>query len=386
LSGTGIDPRSPLPRYYQIYSALRGRIVSGELLPGQALPPERQIAEAYGVARLTAIKALDLLERDGLIDRQHGRGTFVQEPAQASGRFADTIAFISFLTFTHELLMGISQESFERGYHLQLLGVDTEFRHLDAYVDACVSAGVNGFLIFGRPDPVDAACYERLLAQGVPLVMVDRYYPGLECDRAVYDNEEAAFELVSRMIARGHESIAVLPGPEPAVTSVQDRLAGYRRALESRGIAYDEDLVWLDIYDRAQPGREDDDACLDELLRRLGEFGVSALLTINDSVADSVLQHGLAARAARPSGDLPPLDRAGRSGLGVELATFSDRARSDLDLLALHPGGTLGRTAAGLLIDRLAGEVTGPPKHLVVPMEIIEYPKPATPPVLGRTG
>jgi DNA-binding GntR family transcriptional regulator len=72
-----LDTKNPVPRYYQIYNALLKQMRSGELKVGEALPPERTIAKHYGVARLTVVKALDLLMRDGLIDKQQGRGSFV---------------------------------------------------------------------------------------------------------------------------------------------------------------------------------------------------------------------------------------------------------------------------------------------------------------------
>ena len=90
-----IDPNSPIPRYYQIYSSLRGRIKSNEFRVGDPLPSERQLVLDYGVSRITVVKALDILEKEGLIERQHGRGNFVTQPdklKEASQRVK--IAFI----------------------------------------------------------------------------------------------------------------------------------------------------------------------------------------------------------------------------------------------------------------------------------------------------
>ena len=80
MNGRRLDLNSPLPRYYQIYSALLSMIKLGELAVGEALPPERHIAEAFGVSRPTVVKALDLLEREGRIQKQQGRGNIVLEP------------------------------------------------------------------------------------------------------------------------------------------------------------------------------------------------------------------------------------------------------------------------------------------------------------------
>ena len=76
-----IDRTSGLPLYLQIAEQLRARIVAGSLRPGDALPTEFDLKDQYGVSRATVRQALDTLEREGLIYREQGRGTFVAHPA-----------------------------------------------------------------------------------------------------------------------------------------------------------------------------------------------------------------------------------------------------------------------------------------------------------------
>lgn len=64
---------------------LRGFIKAGGYEGGSRLPPERDLSDRLGLSRATLRKALDALERDGLIWRHVGRGTFVSDPsAQAA--------------------------------------------------------------------------------------------------------------------------------------------------------------------------------------------------------------------------------------------------------------------------------------------------------------
>jgi GntR family transcriptional regulator len=61
---------------------LRARIVQGELAAGARLPSERELALAYSTARNTAREAVAILESEGLVDVQHGRGAFVRVQPQ----------------------------------------------------------------------------------------------------------------------------------------------------------------------------------------------------------------------------------------------------------------------------------------------------------------
>ena len=65
------------PRYHQIAQSLRERMVSGQLAPGARLDNQRRLAQDFGVTLMTLRHALEVLERDGLIARRHGLGTFV---------------------------------------------------------------------------------------------------------------------------------------------------------------------------------------------------------------------------------------------------------------------------------------------------------------------
>jgi GntR family transcriptional regulator len=72
---------SRVPRYHQIAQSLRERIVAGGHGPGKRLDTQRSLAREFGVTLMTLRQALDLLERDGLIARRHGLGTFVARPS-----------------------------------------------------------------------------------------------------------------------------------------------------------------------------------------------------------------------------------------------------------------------------------------------------------------
>lgn len=73
--------RGDLSLYRQVETLLREQIADGELKPGDRLPAEAELRVHYGVSRVTVRQALDALERDGLVERHVGRGTFVQTTA-----------------------------------------------------------------------------------------------------------------------------------------------------------------------------------------------------------------------------------------------------------------------------------------------------------------
>lgn len=69
-----------IPKYYRISQEIISRIESGELTPGAKAPSENEIIEQYKVSNTTARKALQELEKKGIVSRIKGKGTFVLEP------------------------------------------------------------------------------------------------------------------------------------------------------------------------------------------------------------------------------------------------------------------------------------------------------------------
>jgi GntR family transcriptional regulator len=72
--------RNGLPAYQRIQSAIRKRIDSGQLHPGDAVTSERDLAKIHQVSLMTARHALASLEREGIVERRRGIGTFVAAP------------------------------------------------------------------------------------------------------------------------------------------------------------------------------------------------------------------------------------------------------------------------------------------------------------------
>ncbi|RZJ90248.1 MAG: GntR family transcriptional regulator, partial [Brevundimonas sp.] len=72
-----LDPAQPAPLYHQLREAVRDAIARRALAAHDALPPERDLATALDVSRITVRKALDGLVADGLLTRRQGAGTFV---------------------------------------------------------------------------------------------------------------------------------------------------------------------------------------------------------------------------------------------------------------------------------------------------------------------
>ena len=256
MTTENVDSSNPLPLYFQVYKSLLERIQRGDFPAGSFLPPERQLTEDYGVSRITIIKALDKLAREQHIKRQQGRGTIVTDPAERAStgvvqKQRRSIAFICHVLdhpYLLQILMGIARTSAGHQYNLQVISSYDTGNEEVQHIKEAIARHVDGIIVFPHHGYHNASLYRELQQQHFPLVMVDRYYPQIDTDCVIFDDEIAGYELAKQLLQRGRRRIAVISYFEVEATSVNHRLSGYRRALQQWGLPYHDDLIWLDIY------------------------------------------------------------------------------------------------------------------------------------------
>lgn len=72
-----IDRTSHVPLYIQLKEIIKKQIETNNLQPGEAIPSERELSEKYKLSRMTIRQAINDLVNEGILVKEHGRGTFV---------------------------------------------------------------------------------------------------------------------------------------------------------------------------------------------------------------------------------------------------------------------------------------------------------------------
>lgn len=81
-----VDLTSHNPVYLQIIGQVKRAVANGSLKPGDQLPTVRQMAADLLVNFNTVARAYRLLDEEGVISTQHGRGTYILDPPSARNR------------------------------------------------------------------------------------------------------------------------------------------------------------------------------------------------------------------------------------------------------------------------------------------------------------
>ncbi|WP_266367005.1 LacI family DNA-binding transcriptional regulator [Tellurirhabdus rosea] len=153
--------------------------------------------------------------------------------------------------FFSQAINGIEEIAYDRGYHVIILQSHESYKRELLTVEQAVARKVDGLLISLSSETSDLSHLQTLHQQGFPIVQFDRVSEQLNAPKVVADNFSGAYSATEHLIQSGRRRIAHIT--IPAFMSIsQERLAGYRAALEANGIPFDESLVRYVGFDQTE--------------------------------------------------------------------------------------------------------------------------------------
>ena len=238
--------------YQQIYQYLLDRIQDGTLKVGDRIGSELELAEQFGVSRITSKRALDKLAQQNLIVRHPGRGTYVVDPNTSKSepgpdRLIGVIMPEIAESYGLRLFLSIEETLSEQGYSIVLkLSRGEQSLESDAIRTLSV-IGVKGMIIF----PVNGEYYSeeilRLSLNRMPLVVVDKTLSNAAVSSVSSDNGSAAKLATDYLFDLGHRNIGFLSPEVDQTDTLEARVKGYTQAHIARGLAVNPSRIFDEL-------------------------------------------------------------------------------------------------------------------------------------------
>ncbi|MCK4640736.1 MAG: GntR family transcriptional regulator [Candidatus Marinimicrobia bacterium] len=359
-----IDDTSVVPKYFQLKEILVKKIMAGEWKSGEKIPAERELVTNYSCSLITINKAVNKLVEEGYVFRERGRGTFVN-PKNLWGRAREPIVLKLVGVVVHnvsnqfgrKIVQGVEDYLHSRGYSLILGNHYNDFEKAMGYASLLLKKHVDG-IIFSpfagkNSDEMNIKIVKKLIHRDIPYILIDKYLNGIDCSYVVSDNFNSSYKLIKNLIKSGHEKIAVFTGLE--CSSINERLEGYRKALEDNNIQFDYSLVLQCDEREISSGNID---MITEFLENSTSF--SAIFTLNAIIGKAVIL------ALEKLGNKVPED--------IKVASYDNltlpHLPADIFTKVIQPSYKMGEKSAEILIQMIEkGEREN--KNFVMKSEII---------------
>lgn len=233
-----VSPQSGRPLHEVVIDALNNAIDAGLFPPGKQLPNTKELSRQLSVSLVTTHKALQELVVTGVLDRKQGRGTFVIEPSERTGkklriRKKCRISLVfhresSVADYYHgQIVEGLRQAAQEHAADLMIRHFDSPDR-----------SECEGYL-FINPRPDEMKSFTKKLKRDCPLLVVGARSPLEDLPSIDVDNMDLAGRSVEHLHHLGHKRIGYLGGADDLSNS-NDRREGFLLACSRLGVVPEE--------------------------------------------------------------------------------------------------------------------------------------------------
>jgi LacI family transcriptional regulator len=254
-------------------------------------------------------------------------------------------------SFWTAVARGVEDAAQSRGYSVLFCDTDENSAKQLRYLEVIAGQRVDGVII--APCNADIHQLKTLRDGNIPTVLIDRCVEGWDGDMVHGDSVSGAYALTKHLIRLGHRCIAVISGPVK-VSTAEDRIAGYKIALEEAGIPFNPQLIKRGAY-RSVPSEHLTLQLLDEGL------GPTAIFATNNTIAGGVMT------ALEKRGLRIPQD--------IALVCFDDLPLTAIFLpfltCIIQPAYEMGLNGAQLLFSRLEMNTNLKPRHVVLPSRLL---------------
>lgn len=224
-----------------------------------------------GVSEETRRRVIQAAEEMGYKYKKKKTPNRQKQETRTIGLIASERTF-SLKTFFGEIYLSIEREAQRHGIRLVIQSITSEDCEKLTMPGFIQDKSVDGILILSN---ISTAYINRVIAEGIPVVLIDHHHPAIEADAILTNNRFGAYNAVQHLLDRQHRHIAIL-GNVGLSPSYQERWEGYLLAMRDHGIEPQREWMFLDVME--------EEHSIEQVLNRLKAMP-EAWFCLNDGFA-----------------------------------------------------------------------------------------------------
>ena len=254
--------------------------------------------------------------------------------------------------FYSVIAKSVEDKASENGYNIIFMNSEEDSENEAEMIRVLLDRGVDGLII--STSFKDRGEIRQLRDNNIPFVLIDRYIPGVKTNYVLVDNYQGAYEMTEHLISLGLTKIAVMNVTPSHLTTMKQRIAGYKDALRGHGISVNNKLIREIPHDNI-------DGCMEKALKELVlEEKIHSIFFLNNKLTISGLE------LLKRYKIRIPLDISIVSFDDIELFKFSSPTITSV----IQPKENIGKLACDVLLSQIKDK-GAEKQQVVLPVKLV---------------
>lgn len=305
----------------------------------------------YGISKKTQAEVLDAVAK-----LDYTPNKFAKALRTGKSNFIGLIVADIANPFYSKIAKNIEGVLFEKNYNLMVCSTDENEEKEKRLVEMMINQqGVDGLIIASTFK--DSSFYDQPRYSSIPTVFIDRVLPLFNTNYVVIDNYGGALEIINHLAAKGCKKIACFSITPSFISTIEDRVNGYKDALTKNKLKFEPSLLRPINFEKVQSDVEE---AITDLLKTQPDL--DAIFALNNNIATAIL-------------NVLKKKQFVEKGNKIKIACFDD-----IDLFNIidrpiisvsQPVEEIGKNASLLILDIMDGKQTNK-SNIVLSTKLIE--------------
>lgn len=313
---------------YEYIFGLIGKGHNGDILPSQS-----EICKTFSVSNITARRALDDLEDQGLIYRQKGKGSFIKKTEKQKKDLKIFLVLPKLLLLESDFITGIISQCRDSATDMYIYNYNGDDYALAQNLKKNSPDGI----LWIAPSHSDIIALERIREGGSPVIAFNRIFKNTHMNYVSTDHFEGAKKITAELIGAGHRKIAFI-GLDSEADYSRERYEGFLAGLQKNPSA---ESAAVNVNSSSYSDGE----MIEKISKMLKDFHPSAVLCSQGAFLKDLLMAVRDAKLKIPG--------------SIEIATFDSVSTDVPEKEYIHevvqPLFEMGKTAVSELVSLIDG-------------------------------
>ncbi len=230
--------------YVKVYNDIISKVKDGTLKVGDKLPTELELAEQYGVSRITITRAMKELNDINLIYRVKKAGTYINGKVNFKTSQLIIPIIMPFHEDFNDIVKGIQSITTANNIFTPFYDTRNNIKKEQEFLVEILRSEFDGLIVYPCNSILNIGLYAKIMEMNKPIVCIDRGIMGIDTPLVTSKNAKGMEQIVDILVQNGHKKIGFFSVNESMAITERDRFIGFCSGLIKHNLEIKKEYIF----------------------------------------------------------------------------------------------------------------------------------------------